>query len=484
MQYALEQQPRNFIRSVFVLASSVVASQILFAAATPLLTRLYTPSDFGLWTLLLSGTALTSVVVCLRYELAIVLPRRDEDGATLYGVCIFVAALMSLATSIIAALWGSSILSYLDAPELEQWLWVFPLLVLVAGVFRANSFWTVRKERFSWLACYRPTVALITVGVQIVFGLLWSGSANGLIWGTIFGLSTGAVLLVSLNWRANSETLRQGFQPMRMLQLARLHSRYPRFSAPYSFIVECRKQSFIVLLGIFANPAEIGLYVLAQKICYLPVSLISSSFNPVYFQRAAEAEPLSDLGELVVRMLRGLLFLAVPFTALVCVAAPMLFGWIFGAEWSRAGLYAIPIVGAATMLVLTGWLDRTFDVLGRQRLALHLEIARTTISITILVVGFVLFDPLSAVAMSYVAFAIFEGIWLLIVFRLAKFPVDELVRLARDGVLVLILAFAFLQTMIWAFGAVLGIVCYLVASTAYAAIILNGLRTDFREAET
>jgi len=71
--------PKNaFVRSVSVLVGGTAGAQILLVLAAPLLTRLYTPEDFGLLAVYASLLALIGVISSLRYELAIPLP--EDDG--------------------------------------------------------------------------------------------------------------------------------------------------------------------------------------------------------------------------------------------------------------------------------------------------------------------------------------------------------------------------------------------------------------------
>ena len=48
-------------------------------AATPVLTRLYGPAEFGVFAVFLAMLNLTSVAACLRFEMAISLPEEDQE---------------------------------------------------------------------------------------------------------------------------------------------------------------------------------------------------------------------------------------------------------------------------------------------------------------------------------------------------------------------------------------------------------------------
>ncbi len=66
----------EFSRNVLTLMTSTTIAQAIPLAISPILTRLYTPSDFGIFALYMSISSIISVVVTGRYELAIMLPKK------------------------------------------------------------------------------------------------------------------------------------------------------------------------------------------------------------------------------------------------------------------------------------------------------------------------------------------------------------------------------------------------------------------------
>ncbi|MDP4274087.1 MAG: hypothetical protein Q8907_07400, partial [Bacteroidota bacterium] len=73
----------EFFRNIITLFSGNVVAQIIPLLAYPVLTRLYQPSDFGTLALFTSIVGILSVMATGRYELSVILPKRDEDAAGL-----------------------------------------------------------------------------------------------------------------------------------------------------------------------------------------------------------------------------------------------------------------------------------------------------------------------------------------------------------------------------------------------------------------
>src|SRR5690606_7842279 len=85
----------DMVRGASVLAAGTAAGQALILLAMPLVTRLYSPEDFGVLAVYASILALLVVVITLKFETAIVLAESDETAAQLLLLSLAVAAVVS-----------------------------------------------------------------------------------------------------------------------------------------------------------------------------------------------------------------------------------------------------------------------------------------------------------------------------------------------------------------------------------------------------
>ena len=79
----------SFAANVLKLVTGSVIAQGLGVLAAPVIARLFAPEAFGVAALFVSITGIIGVVACLRYELAIMLPKTDEEAANLLGISLF-----------------------------------------------------------------------------------------------------------------------------------------------------------------------------------------------------------------------------------------------------------------------------------------------------------------------------------------------------------------------------------------------------------
>jgi O-antigen/teichoic acid export membrane protein len=81
---------------VSVLVGGTAGAQLITVLAAPLLTRLYSPEDFGLVAVCASLLALIGVISSRRYELAIPLPDDDVEEANVAMLSLLLVAMTTV----------------------------------------------------------------------------------------------------------------------------------------------------------------------------------------------------------------------------------------------------------------------------------------------------------------------------------------------------------------------------------------------------
>ena len=76
----------DFTRNVLTLMTGTTIAQAIPVAISPLLTRIYAPEDFGVYALFISLATIFGSVANARYELAIMLPKKDEDAINIFAL--------------------------------------------------------------------------------------------------------------------------------------------------------------------------------------------------------------------------------------------------------------------------------------------------------------------------------------------------------------------------------------------------------------
>lgn len=422
----------GFARHVAVLVGGATLSQVVSILTAPIITRLYAPDDVGVWALFVALTGILAVVANLRYELTIVLPEQDEEAISLLALSVLIAVLMAGGTLIMVSLLRYPLARLLGNTELTSWLWALPPTVFLMGLYQAGQYWSARKEQFTLLAVSRVSNAVITSGSQIGIALTAGAGPAGLIVGTVAGQALVAGILSTSVWRYRARFFRNLFSWRSILDNIYQRRGFPLYSMPYCLSGALGIRSLFLLLGIWDTTRTVGLLALAMKVVHMPVQLVGGALRNVFFQRASRQLQSGHLEPVVSRILTLLVIVVTPLLVFVIFDAQWLFGLVLGKEWTAAGTFASILAFPMFMHLLTTWLDRVYDILDRQRLALRLQVLNDVLSIGLFSTALVWLKSAEwAVGVYSGLTAIFLVIWLIITFRVAGF---SLARLGRLGV--------------------------------------------------
>ena len=80
-----------FFKNVATLAAGTAFAQIIVILATPILSRLYTPEEFGAYGIFITVVGLLSTIAALGYDMAIVKEDKEEDAYHLFQTCVLIS---------------------------------------------------------------------------------------------------------------------------------------------------------------------------------------------------------------------------------------------------------------------------------------------------------------------------------------------------------------------------------------------------------
>lgn len=366
----------EFGRGVLTLVAGTGTAQVVVVASSPILTRLYTPADYGVYSV---ATALLTVVVtitCLRYDFAAPLPESDVEAANVLALSLVTAVAISTATAVALVLLGHDMLALFGAAVLAPYIPLMALGQLGAGVVSALTNWAIRTKTFYEIAATRMTQSIALVGAQIGLGVAGCG-APGLFIGDVAGRVTGSTRLARAAWRSHASAFRR-VSWSGMVQVAKRYRRFPIFSSWSALLAALGLQvPLLALVALYGTTAG-GEYALASRVCAAPLTLVAGAVGQVFVAdsaRLVHTQPAAILR--LFGRTTGVLARSAAGPALILgLAAPQLAEPVFGHGWREAGLF-VAILAASYFLefVMTATGDVIY-VIERQDLQLAREIVR------------------------------------------------------------------------------------------------------------
>ena len=338
------------------------ASQVLLFAAAPVLTRLYSPDDFGLLALYAALLGIGGVVVSLRYQLAIPLPEDEHEAASVAMAALMAVAGTVVVSGVLVVFLGEPVAGGLNAPELGPYLWLLPVGLLALGFYQVFKYWAIREKDFAPIARSKVTQSVTAIALQL--GLYPLGPL-ALLLGQAAGHGAGGGRLAKAAL-AGRLPLFRSVTPRSMWAAAVRYRRFPLYSTWGAAFNKVGWNLPALALAPLFSPAVAGIYLLTHRVLVTPQSFIGQAVGQVFFSRAAEAHRSDELGELVRKLVSRLALIGLPPALAVVIVGPQLFDFVFGGQWRQAGEFARWMAPWLFLVFLTSPLSTLFSVLERQ----------------------------------------------------------------------------------------------------------------------
>ncbi len=357
----------EFSRNVLTLMTGTTIAQAIPIALTPILTRIYTPDDFGVFALYISIATLISVIATGRYELAIMLPKKDSDAMHIVVLSMVLAFIVSFLTFIFIVIFKESIVTLVNNNAIGNWLYLMPVTILFTGLYQSFNYWSNRKKQYKRLAVSRIVQSSSTVATKL--GMGFSGlTSSGLIIGAVFGQAFSTVVLGKMIWKEDKNIFK-GIEKKKFLALMRRYKKMPIFNLPNALIDGIRNTGLRLLLAKYFSNAILGQFALAWNMLQLPMSLIGGSLSQVFYQKLSNVKH-GDMTNVILKfIMKAALIPLVPFIVLYFYSE-LLFGFVFGEQWLMAGKISAMLIPWVYMNFITSPISTIFIIHNKQEMLL------------------------------------------------------------------------------------------------------------------
>jgi O-antigen/teichoic acid export membrane protein len=402
----------TFTDNVLTLAGGTALGLGVTVLASPITSRLFGPEAFGLAALFRSSALMLAAIACLRYEMAIVLPKKDEDAAALFALCCSALVVMTIFAAVLTEVFGNRVLLYLNAVGLRPILWLFPVYVFLMGSQLPLRFWYTRQKQFkinaagSILGSFPISMAEITGG--------WAGFRTGedLVVIRIFGLIFAPAFFVWQLFRGDAGFIIRNINPGVIIKSAKRYIKFPMLDIWSVLLAYLGVNVPILLLTAFFSPAVCGLYAKALYLLHLPSIVIGHSVGQVFLQESAAAKAGGkNLAGLVDVVFNRMITLGTYPFALLLIISPELFGLFLGARWTESGIYSQILMPQLFIGFLMGSITTLFGTLGKQGLNLISRAVSLMLRLATLTFGGLILRDVRLTLLIFMVANVLMGLW-------------------------------------------------------------------------
>jgi len=415
------------MRNVLKLFSSTVAANAVRAVALLFITRIYTRADIGDFQTFFSIVIVLGMVASLKYEMAIVLPDKDEDADNLVIISFVTLLLFTCLVAVGFFLFRDAILGWLNAAALSNYVGLLIVGVFLTGLLQICRFLLIRYKRFNDLAFNKLYQSIFQQSVTIVWGLLTPSFL-----GLFFGYIIGALVPV---WQVLRRKL-FSFSRMSVIkfrQLIKQYKKFPLINTGSVFLNNFSLELPVFMFAAFFDPAAVGIYAIANQALVMPVSLVGTSVQQVYYQAASEAnnDHPGKILPVYLQTIKKLALLGGLMIGAIALLAPYLAGIIFGEAFADAGIYMAILAPAMFFRFLSSPVGATYSVINRQ----EVQVVLVAFSVMLRFIAMYLYrdhiiDMLWALSLST---AIFYAIYNYSLYRLLSKAAAELAEEQRNN---------------------------------------------------
>lgn len=408
--------------SVKLLSANVIA-QTVGLLVYPILTRVYSPDDFGLLNLFLSIGGVLTLLGTAEYQYAIVLPEKDADARAVFHVGLIILTLVTILT-LISLPFGSQIASLFNAPQLGQWLWLLPFYVLVIGLWTLLNYYYTRYKQFNYISAYQVSSSLTNAATKVGFG--YAGFlSGGLIVSSVIGPFVGCITSFAVSWKNGITSIFTLSSHSERKSVAKQYIKFPAFSLPKSLVNVLSGNMPAFLLTPFFGLSELGFFAMAITLAYRPVNMICGSVYQVLYQRVAYlVNQHQSIKHLLSEFISKTMLVTIPCFVGLYFILPWLTQLLLGEGWEMTATIIRLMLFWLAMVLVTTTINFIPDIFGKQHGLLVFEIGYLVARIVGLYIGIAYNDFILAVTLYVAAgfvFMLLELIWFLwIVFRYEK----------------------------------------------------------------
>lgn len=395
--------------------SGNIAGQIIPLLFIPLITRLYSPEQFGILAFYLSIVTIVGGVASGKYELRAVVVSDSNDShdlfmcAILSAICVaFIFHLLVMVVKHLEPEWLSGLADY---------YYLIAIGAFAIALLQIMNYWAIKKEYFLKLSYIKAIQAacLVAVSISLYYtpfqgeGLLAAEVVSRLLAGGVIFFFVSKIDFSKFNLKS---AIKLGIgnigTPLRLV--------------PASLMNLGAKQLPIYFFTIFFNPTFTGFLMISQRLIMTPLSVFSNSIAQVFLQKTAVE--FQEKGECKKTYLIGLLVLSliplIPFVIIYLYIEPLV-ELFLGKQWVGVGEFIRVLMPFYYIYFVSGTLNILIISSGRELLNLFMQFIHALITlIMVLIVYFFNLSENSALILYSVLMSLYFIIALMVTYDISK----------------------------------------------------------------
>lgn len=321
-----------YLKSILLLTSGSMLGQIIGFIGSMIMTRMYTASEIGIMTTIVSISGIFAPVINARFDFALVKEQRVNYIWALVKMSIYIGIALSLIVSLV---------SYIYFIGIEGFISPFVSILFVFLILVIQAFSNVFKSYNNNIGDFKT---MTTVIVMRRFAEEISMAIFGLLGWKAIGLLISRVIGQYFGMKREIKNIKKKFKEIisvqwkDMAEAYNIHKRQLYYSAPAALMNAGSYSLISLVVGKYFGLEILGIYAISFAVLGLPLSVISGNVSKVYFSEASKEYVIKGtFNESTNKTLAFLIIVAIVLFFIMYYIFPIIVPFIYGSKYEMSG---------------------------------------------------------------------------------------------------------------------------------------------------
>ena len=356
----------QYIQNFTALAGSEIFAQAILIGVTPILTRIYSPSEFGQYEFFKTSALLLVVISFLNYDTSIYSSKNETERINSVLLCVMVLFAICFVASVVLFVFNDVFVQIFQTEIKDGWFWTLPVYTFFAALTNLMLVVLTKGGSFKLISSIKIIVSILVASTQLFFGWLNLG-----YWGLVYSTIMVQFIAFVLYFKSFYKQFQDNFKDLSFNTskiIMKTYWRLPFIVFPGNFLNNLAQSLPVYYLGRFDSQI-LGYYGLAQRIIGFPLNFVTAAVKRLYVKELTDEiektgigvnaynKNLKIYGMIAFVLILGLLSFTKPLLPILfgkewlpAVPIVMILGILFSVRFIFGGLSFVFVIGKAPII--------------------------------------------------------------------------------------------------------------------------------------
>ncbi len=382
----------KYLKNILRLTSWSLISNAIVVFFTPLLTRIYNPSEYGDYSIYFGFLTLLALFSSGRFEFAIALPKSNKIAKAIFHLIIIIGLFFSFFIFTILLI---SFKFKLNLISDIFYVYILPVTIFLSALNSAYTYYSYRNKNYNLIGINSIIQSIINISAN--FFCFYLNIDHGLVIGFMIGQIFSVFIFHYIH---NIHIYPININLVKIVFFR--YIKFPQFNLPKDILTTLSQSFLPVILSFFFNKNLVGSYAIANRLLRMPTILIAASISNIFRNEAISNLHLGfDNRKLVTYTLKRLIIISLPFLLFFVFFSDFIFTFFLGSKWQLAG----KISKIISIMIFFDFISMPFSsiyqIYGKHKVGMILEFINTSIGFLIIIFTYYIFKSIFATILAY-----------------------------------------------------------------------------------